>query len=307
LYSGSAEGGAAGPGAWKEFMQYEVVETVEQAVELLRAEGSQAFPLAGGTDLLAQIRSGRIAPGRVVDLKKIPELREIVVDDEGYQIGAAVTGAELGEHPSLSSDWPGVVEAAELIGSAQIQGRASLGGNLCNASPAADSVPALIAAGAVCSLAGPDGRREVAVEQVVIGPGETCLGPGEIVAHFRLPRPAPGSGDAYLRLIPRSEMDIAVVGAGVALALDEEGVCRECRLALGAVAATPLLVPAAGEILVGSRLEESALNDFAAAASGAAQPIDDMRGTRAYRIRVAGVLARRAALIAAARAGGTSP
>ncbi len=224
-------------------MRYDAAQTVEEAVELLRGEKGQVLPLAGGTDLLAQVRSGRIAPGRVVDLKKIPELREIVVDEEGYRIGAAVSGAELGEHSALASDWPGVVEAAGLIGSAQIQGRASLGGNLCNGSPAADSVPALIAAAAVCALAGPAGRRELAVEQVVTGPGETCLAPGEIVTHFRLPRPPARSGDAYLRLIPRSEMDIAVVGAGVALSLDEEGVCRECRLALGAVAATPLLVP----------------------------------------------------------------
>ena len=287
-------------------MHYDAAQTVEEAVELLSGERGQVFALAGGTDLLAQVRSGRIAPGRVVDLKKIPELREIVVDEDSYRIGAAVSGAELGEHSALAADWPGVVEATGLIGSTQIQGRASLGGNLCNGSPAADSVPALIAAGAVCALAGASGRRELLVEEVVIGPGETCLAPGEIVTHFRLPRPPAGSGDAYLRLIPRSEMDIAVVGAGVALRLDEEGICLECRLALGAVAATPLLVPAAGEVLVGSRLEESALDDFAAAASAAAQPIDDMRGTREYRIRVAGVLARRAALIAAERAGGTA-
>ena len=285
-------------------MQYEVAETLEHAIELLGQPGDDVFPLAGGTDLLAQVRAGRIKPGRVIDLKKIPELRQITLDEDGYRIGAAVSGAELGEHAELSRDWPGVVEATELIGSTQIQGRASMGGNLCNASPAADSVPALIAAGAICSVAGPGGRREVRVEDVGTGPGQTCLARDEIVAHFRLPRPSPGSADAYLRLIPRSEMDIAVVGAGVALTLDAGGVCTACRVALGAVAPTPLLVAEASAALVGRSLDDAALADLAAAASAAARPIDDMRGTRVYRIRVAGVLTRRAALIAAGRAGG---
>jgi len=285
-------------------MQYEAAETLEHAIELLGQPGDDVFPLAGGTDLLAQIRAGRVKPDRVIDLKKIPELRQITLDEDGYRIGAAVSGAELGEHAELSRDWPGVVEATELIGSTQIQGRASMGGNLCNASPAADSVPALIAAGAICSVAGPGGRREVRVEDVVTGPGQTCLARDEIVAHFRLPRPPPGSADAYLRLIPRSEMDIAVVGAGVALTLDAAGICTACRVALGAVAPTPLLVAEASAALVGRSLDDAALADLAAAASAAARPIDDMRGTQVYRIRVAGVLTRRAALIAAGRAGG---
>ncbi len=284
-------------------MRYEVANTVEEAVDMLGRTEGDVFPLAGGTDLLAQMRAGRVAPQGLVDLKRIPELREIVVDEEGYRIGAAVSGAELGEHPDLGADWPGVVEATELIGSTQIQGRASMGGNLCNASPAADSVPALIAAGALCSVVGPSGRRELAVEEVVIGPGQTCLSPGEIIAHFRLSRPAPRSGDAYLRLIPRSEMDIAVVGVAVALTLDSEGVCTSCRVALGAVAPTPLAVPEAAATLVGRPVTGVALDELAAASSAAARPIDDMRGTREYRVHVAGVLARRAAVIAAERAG----
>jgi len=284
-------------------MRYEVANTVEEAVGMLGQADRGIYPLAGGTDLLAQIRAGRVSPEGVVDLKRIPELREIEADDGGYRIGAAVSGAELGEHPDLATDWPGVVEAAELIGSTQIQGRASMGGNLCNASPAADSVPALITAGALCSIVGPAGRREVAVEDVVIGPGKTCLAPGEIVAHFSLSRPQPRSGDAYLRLIPRSEMDIAVVGVGVALTLDADGVCIACRVALGAVAPTPLVVPDAAAALVGRSVSGAALDDLATAASAAAQPIDDMRGTREYRVHVAGVLARRAAMIAAERAG----
>ena len=284
-------------------MQYVMATTVEEAVALLTEGGVDAFPLAGGTDLLAQMRVGRIKPARVIDLKKIPELREIVEAEGEYQIGAAVSGAELGEHVGLRARWPGVVEAMELIGSTQIQGRASLGGNLCNASPAADSVPALIAAGAVCSLVGPEGRREIAVEEIITGPGRTCLARDEIVAHLRLPRPKPGSGDAYLRLIPRSEMDIAVVGAGVALTLDPDGTCTACRVALGAVAPTPLAVPEAAAALVGRRLDEAALAELEAAARAAARPIDDMRGTIVYRVRVAGVLAKRAAIIAAQRAG----
>ena len=285
-------------------MQYQAVQTLEEAVESLSRAGGEHLPLAGGTDLLAQRRAGRIDPKGVVDLKRIPELAEIVLDDDGYRVGAAVSGAELGEHPTLGQDWPGVVEAAQLIGSTQIQGRASMGGNLCNASHAADSVPALIAAGALCSLVGPSGRRELPVEEIILGPGQTCLAPGEIVAHFRLPRPGPRAGDAYLRLIPRTEMDIAVVGAGVSLELDADGLCTGCRVGLGAVAPTPLRLDEAQAILVGRRVEGSVLDDLAAAASAAAQPIDDMRATAEYRVRVVGVMAKRAAQIAATRAGG---
>lgn len=285
-------------------MEYHRAETVEEAVKLLAEGGVDTRVLAGGTDLLAQMRAGRVRPQRVVDLKRIPELRRIEEDEDGFRVGAAVSGAEMGEHPTLGQHWPGVVEATELIGSTQIQGRASLGGNLCNASPAADSVPALIAASANCSIVGPSGRREVPVEEIVTGPGQTSLAPGEIVMHFRLSSRAAHSGDAYLRLIPRSEMDIAVVGAGVALALDDDGRCVACRVGLGAVAPTPLLVESAGRALVGRPVDDESLADLAEAASEAARPIDDMRGTRAYRIRVAGVLARRAASIAAQRARG---
>jgi carbon-monoxide dehydrogenase medium subunit len=283
-------------------MIYEAPQTIEEAIGLLAGAGESARPLAGGTDLLVQLHSGRRAVERVVDLKRIPELRRIEADAEGFRIGAAVTGAELGEHPALRAAWPGVVEAAELIGSTQIQGRASLGGNLCNASPAADSVPALIAAGATCTIAGPGGRREVRVEDVIIGPGRTSLADGEVVVDLRLPAPTPRSGDAYLRMIPRSEMDIAIVGAGVWLALDDAGVCTACRVALGAVAPRPLLVEEAGAALVGRVPDAEALEALAAAARAAADPIDDKRGTRPYRIHVSGVLARRAATIALERA-----
>lgn len=282
---------------------YEAPRSLEETIALLQGANGAARILAGGTDLLAQMKIGAASPELLVDVKKIPELSRIEeMPEGGFRIGAAVCGAALGEHGGLTAAWPGVVEAAQLIGSAQIQGRASLGGNLCNASPAADSVPALIAAGAVCLIAGPGGRRELPVADVVTGPGRTCLGPGELVVSFRLPPRAPRSGDAYLRMIPRSEMDIAIVGAGVWLALDEEGVCTACRVALGAVAPRPLLVEDAGAALVGRVPDAEALEALAAAARAAADPIDDKRGTRPYRIHVSGVLARRAAGIALERA-----
>ena len=222
-------------------MRYEAPETIDAAVALLRESG-QARPLAGGTDLLVQLRAGMIEPKLVVDLKKLPGLRTIAKEKNGYRIGAAVSGAELGEHAALKKAWPGVVEAANLIGSTQIQGRASMGGNLCNGSPAADSVPALIAAGATVTIVGPNGQRELAVEDVVTGPGKIALTKGEFVVSFFLPARPARSGDAYLRFIPRTEMDIAVVGAGVSLTLDKGGTCSAARVGLGAVAATPLLV-----------------------------------------------------------------
>lgn len=283
--------------------QYAAPGTVDDAVALLADAGADARVLAGGTDLIVQMRSGRLRPELLVDIKKIPELTAIAVTgDGGFRIGAAVSGAELGEHPELKAAWPGVVEAAELIGSTQIQGRASMGGNLCNGSPAADSVPALICADAVCVVAGPGGRREIAVENMIIAPGETALELGELMVEFRLPAPAPRSGDAYLRFIPRTEMDIAVVGTGVNLALDEGGRCTAARVALAAVAPTPLVVTEAADALVGTAVDDDALAALAAAASAACRPIDDVRGTAEYRIKIAGVLARRAAGIALERA-----
>ena len=283
-------------------MDYRSPGSVREAVDLLAAHGGAAQVLAGGTDLLVKLRAGFVAPELVVDVKAIPQLRGIVEDARGFRIGAATSCAEIGEHPALAAAWPGVVEALQLIGSTQIQGRVTLGGNLCNASPAADSVPAMIAAGVTCEVAGPAGEREVPVESIVTGPGRTSLAPGEFIVAFRLPKRRVRSGDAYLRLIPRTEMDIAVVGAGVAIALDEQGVCTHARVALGAVAPTPLLVASAAKALIGTRIDAAALAALAVAASAACRPIDDKRGTVAYRIKVAGVLARRAAHIALERA-----
>jgi carbon-monoxide dehydrogenase medium subunit len=282
-------------------MEYHAPRNIDEAVGLLARTGQRPRVLAGGTDLLVQMRAGRVEPGLLVDVKHIAEMRVIKVDAKGFHIGAAVTGAEMGEHEALQRAWPGVVEATNLIGSTQVQGRATPGGNLCNASPAADSVPAMIAAGAVCIVAHAGGRKEVPVENFVTSPGRNCLGTGEMLVAFRLPARPARSSDAYLRLIPRTEMDIAVVGAGVNLTLNSDGVCSDARVGLGAVAPTPLLVAAAGAALKGTKVDDAALAKAADAARAACKPIDDKRGTSQYRIHVAGVLVQRAARIALER------
>jgi len=283
-------------------MRYEAPETLDAAVRLLAGATGDARVLAGGTDLLVQLRTDMIAPDLVVDIKHIAETRQISETGGAFRIGAAVTGAELKEHPTLKTVWPGVVEAANLIGSTQIQGRATLGGNLCNGSPAADSVPALIAAGAIAHVIGPAGVRELKVEDVVLGPRKLSLAKGEVITAFSLPPRGAHAADSYLRFIPRTEMDIAVVGAGVSLTLDQAGICRAARVALGAVAERPLLVEDAAAALVGQPQNDTALAKLQAAASAACRPIDDKRGTKDFRIKVAGVMARRAAEIAFARA-----
>ena len=283
-------------------MRYEAPDSLEGAVALLAAAQGEARVLAGGTDLLVQMRADVLDPELIVDIKKIKETRAVTEEKGGWRIGAAVTGAELKEHARLKKVWPGVVEAANLIGSTQVQGRATLGGNLCNGSPAADSVPALIAAGAVATLIGPKGKRDLPVEDVMLGPRKLALQKGEIVASFLLPPRAARSSDAYLRFIPRTEMDIAVVGAGVSLTVDGAGLVTAARVSLGAVAARVLLVAEAARAIVGSRLDAPAQERLEAAARAACRPIDDKRGTVEFRIQVAGVLARRAALIALDRA-----
>ncbi|MFI4934924.1 MAG: FAD binding domain-containing protein [Caulobacterales bacterium] len=282
-------------------VDYLAPSSAEEAVKALAGAGAKA--LGGGTDLLVQLRAGRLKPGLIVDLKRIPGATGVRRESDGsFVIGAATSGAVLGENAALVRAWPGVIEAANLIGSTQIQGRATLGGNLCNASPAADSVPAMVAARAVCVVVGPGGRREVPVEKIQAGPGKTTLKAGEFVLEIRLPPRPKRAGDAYLRLIPRTEMDIAVVGAGVNLVLDGAGKITEAHVALGAVAPTVLLVPEAGAAIVGSALDEAALARLDAAARAACHPISDKRGTVEYRTKIAGVLARRAASIAYGRA-----
>ena len=283
-------------------MRFEAPTSIDAAVALLAAEGGTSRLLAGGTDVLVQLRSGMVEPDLVVDIKRIPGLDAIADEDGGWRVGAAVPAVQMKEHAALYAAWPGVVEAANLIGSTQIHNRATLAGNLCNGSPAADSVPAMAAAGAVARIHGPDGVRDVPVEEITTGPGKTVLAQGEMVGSIFLPGRPANAGDAYLRFIPRSEMDIAVVGAGVSLVMDGDTVAS-ARVALGAVAPTVRVVAAAGEALVG-RTIDAAADDLAAAASAACSPIDDKRGTVEFRTKVAGVLAVRAARIAADRAKG---
>jgi CO/xanthine dehydrogenase FAD-binding subunit len=283
-------------------MRYEAPDTIDAAVKLLASEAGLARVLAGGTDLLVQMRSDVVSPDLLVDIKKISEVRQVTEEGGGFRVGAAVTGAELKEHPKLPKAWPGLIESANLIGSTQVQGRATMGGNLCNGSPAADSVPGLIAAGAVAAIAGPNGRRELKVEDIMLAPRKLALTKGEFITSFLLPPRPARSSDAYLRFIPRTEMDIAVVGCGVSLTLDPSGTCTAARVSLGAVAARPLLVEDAAKAIIGTKLDHAALAKLEAAARAACKPIDDKRGTVEFRIDVAGVLARRAALIAQERA-----
>lgn len=285
-------------------MRYLIAQSAKDAAEALAGEAGNARVLAGGTDLLVQMKSGNLRVDLVVDIKKIPGIRDITAESGGMRIGAAVAGAELGEHAALCAMWPGVVEAARLIGSTQVQGRCTMVGNLCNGSPAGDSVPALVAANAVVRVEGPQGSRDVSVLDIPAGPGRTTLVKGEIITSVLLPARPPRSADAYLRFIPRTEMDIAVASAAVNLTIDANGVVTAARVALGAVAPKVVLVESAAAALIGSKLGDAALGALAVACEAACSPIDDKRGTIAFRTSTAGVLARRAAMIAYSRAGG---
>jgi carbon-monoxide dehydrogenase medium subunit len=282
-------------------VRYETPRSITQAIGLLAADAGAAV-LAGGTDLLIQYRAGLKPLTAFVDVKHIPELVRIHIDATALHLGAATCAAEIAEHAEIRRIWPGLVDAVQLIGSTQIQARGTIGGNLCNGSPAADATCALIVNQAQCVVAGPRGERLVPVETFPVGPHKTVLTRDELLVEIRVPRPAAHTGDAYLRLIPRTEMDIAVAGAAASVTLDANGVCTAARVAIGAVAPTGLLVPEAAVAVIGSRMDEQALARAAAAASAAARPIDDKRGTISYRRRVVGVLASRALRIAYARA-----
>lgn len=284
-------------------MRYIRPSSLEDAVGLFANAPGKAVILAGGSDLLVRMKGGFVEPDLIIDIKAIAGLTDIAEGADGFVIGAAVPCAVLGENAALRRAWPGVVEAANLIGSKQVQGRCTIVGNLCNASPAADSVPALVAAGAKAQIRGPSGSRTIAVEMVPTGPGKTSLAPGEIIEAIMLDKRPPRSGDAYKRFTPRTEMDIAVVSAAINLTLDEQGVVQSARVALGAAAPTVLVVEEAGEILVGSRVDDTTLERLAEACASACRPIDDKRGTVEFRKKVAGVLAKRVALIAYQRAG----
>ena len=283
-------------------INYEVPTTVAQAVTMLKRHGEKARPLCGGTDLLIQLRAGVRRPDYIVDLKHIKELRQIKFDaKKGARLGAAVPCIEVFESDAMRKHYPGLTEAAHLIGSLQIQNRASVGGNLCNGSPAADTTPALIAVGAKARIAGGRATREVAVEDFVTAPGRTVLKPGEILIEFVIPAPKPHSSDSYLRFIPRNEMDIAVVGVGTSITLDGDTV-KAARISLGAVGPTPIFAAKASESLIGKKLDHAAIEAASQLAIEAATPIDDMRGTAEFRKHIVGVLTQRTIQIAADRA-----
>lgn len=285
-------------------INYESPKTLADAVKLFAAHGEKARPLVGGTDLIIQLRAGTRRPEYVVDLKHIPEMSRISFSmQHGLHLGAAVSCIEIYENPDMRRSYPGLTEAAHLIGSLQIQSRASVGGNLCNGSPAADATPALIALGAKARVIGPKGERLVPVETFCTAPGRTVLQPGELLVEIQIAAPAKHSSDAYLRFIPRNEMDIAVVGVGGALTLDlADDRVVDARIALGAVGPTPIFAAEASKALVGRKLDAAAIDNAARLAISAATPIDDMRGTAEFRRHVVGVLTRRVLTIAAERA-----
>jgi CO/xanthine dehydrogenase FAD-binding subunit len=285
-------------------IDYVAPRTLPEAVGFLSAQKERARVLAGGTDLIVQIREQRRDVDLLVDVKRIPELNELRYDrPAGLCIGAAVPCYRLCEDSDVGAAFPGLNDAVALVGGVQIQSRASVGGNLCNASPAADTVPALIVCGATCVITGPDGTRELPVEEFCTGPGRTALRPGELLVSLRLPPPAAKTGAYYLRFIPRNEMDIAVVGAAASVTLDETGSrCLAARIALAAVAPAPLVVPESAAALVDGPISDAMIERAARAAQAAARPISDMRGDADFRKHLVGVLTRRTIAGAIARA-----
>ena len=283
-------------------VEYKVPQSLEEAVAMLSSGDQATKVLAGGTDLIIQAKAQNTDPLVVVDIKKINTMMGASIDGSGLTLGPSMPCAEFTAREDIKAVFPGLVEAAYLIGSTQVQGRCSVGGNLCNASPAADTIPALICNGAQCVIVGPNGERTVAAEDFVTGVAQNCMQQGELLKSIQIPQPAAKTSDAYLRFIPRTEMDIAVAGAGVSITLDDAGVCTAARVCIGAVAVTALLVPAAADALIGSTIDDAALQAAAEAASAASKPITDRRGTAEFRRHVVGVLTKRAAKIAADRA-----
>ena len=287
-------------------MQYHSPSSFNEAVAISNSSSGLVKYLAGGTDVLVQLKIGTKSPDHLIDIKNIPGVREISLrDDGGYTIGAAVSGAQLTEHKELSKNWPGLVEGMELVGSAQIQSRATLVGNLCNGSPAADSVPGMIAAGASVSILNSSGTKDVLVEDIPSGPGSTSLENGELITAINLPKRNDYEGDAYLRFIPRTEMDIAVVGCAVNLSLENE-VITAAKVVLGAVGPKVILAHSAADCLVGTKLDGSSLSRFSAECSLIAKPISDKRGSEEFRKDIIGVIAQRAAKKAYDRALGNN-
>jgi len=284
---------------------YVAAGSLEEATRLLKEHRDGARMLAGGTDLIVIMRNGRRRPKVVIDAKRIPELNTLQLDDDGLSIGAAVSCRRIWENQAVAGRYPALVDCTSLVGGIQIQGRATIGGNLCNAAPSADTVPVLMACGATAHIASAGGIRQAAVEDICTGPGRTSLAEDEILVKITLPAPPARSGAKFLRFIPRNEMDIAVANVASMVELDEGGtVFRQARIAMGAVAPTPLLVEAAGAALAGREVNEENISAAAAIARDAASPIDDMRGTVAHRLQLVEVLTRRTLQGAVARARG---
>ena len=284
--------------------KYSSPDNISESLQRAESAKKPSF-LSGGTDLLVQLHQGLIEPDTIINVKNIPELNKLVLDENGLCVGAAISCRTFSESVNIGLTYPGLSEASRLIGSMQIQNRATIGGNICNGSPAADTLAPLIVNEAVCRIHSAQGERVVAVESFVEAPGQTVLARDELLVDIRMPQNKIGTADAYLRLIPRSEMDIAVAGAAVKLCLDREGICTWAKIAISAVAPKPLVVTDASEFIVGTRLEDKALARMQEVVRAKADPITDKRGTREYRLHVIGILVKRAALIAYERAKGT--
>lgn len=285
---------------------YVAPKSIVEVASLIANQNGNAKILCGGTDLLVQLREGRRKADLVIDIKNIPELTQIRFDlQNGLRIGAAASCHDICSDPNVSKHYPGLVDGIRLIGGVQIQNRASVGGNLCNASPAADAIPALIVHKAICNTTGPKGSRVFPVEEFCISPGQNALRAGEFLASVSVPDPKERFGAHYLRFIPRNEMDIAVVGAGASVILDEDGKrFVSARIALGAVAPTPLLASDAGAFLSGKDVTRANIKEAARMSQSITRPITDLRGTAEHRIHLCAVLVERALDKAIERAGG---
>lgn len=285
------------------WFDYENPKTLSEAIELISKYGDDSRLIAGGTDLIVQMRIGRRTPKVVINTKAVEEMNQLTCDSSGLTIGAAVPCYKIYQNPEIISAYPGIIDSASLIGGIQIQGRATLGGNLCNAAPSADAVPVLIANRAICNIASTKGTRSIPVEDFCTGPGQNILNPDELLVSLSFPKHGPNFGSRYIRFIPRNEMDIAVAGAGVSITLDNE-VIKSIHVALASVAPTPILVKKITEELTGTNLNPETLNHAGELAKEAATPITDMRGTIEYRKHLSDVLTKRALADAIKRAQG---
>ena len=289
-----------------EWIDFAAPKTLSEALELLASHGERARMIAGGTDILVQLRGGRYSADLLVDVKAIPELNQISYSPQtGLVLGAATPCYRIYQNQAVASAYPGLIDAASLIGGIQIQGRATIGGNLCNAAPSGDSIPPVIVLGGVCHIAGPNGNRQVPAEDFCTAPGRNALKPGELLVSINLPAPQAHAGANYLRFIPRNEMDIAVAGVGSSVVLDASGQnFVSARIALASVAPTPVLARDAGDSLAGKPVSEAAIQEASEKAMADAVPINDMRGTIRQRIHLVGVLTRRTLNNAVRRARG---